>query len=115
MNDNDQSFAEMLTIIREAQQEAESNYSNDADIFWNNLSEEQRLMAFYSVCKRIHQGEIQEQGSYRYVLYDVFGFGMESYGIGMACGYMDIHNSIFTAQELENMKNENVPDGRSQK
>lgn len=114
MNDNDATLTETLTALREIQQQVETSYDSDSEDFWNGLSEKQRLMAFYSVCKRIHQGEIQEQGSYRYVLYDVFGFGMESYGVGMMCGYMDIHNSIFTAQELENMKNENLPDGRSQ-
>lgn len=113
MNDNDQSLTEMLSSIREVQQEIESSYDDDAENFWNNLTEEQRLYAFYSVSKRIHQGEIQEQGSYRYVLYDVFGFGMESYGIGMMCGYMDIHNSIFVGQQQEK-SDEDLPDGRSQ-
>jgi hypothetical protein len=29
----------------------------------------------------------------------VFGFDMDSYGIGMECGYMELHNSIIPKDE----------------
>ena len=88
-----------LDEIREAMQEAQKQYNSDADKFWNELPYEQKLMAFHSVCKRIWQGDVIDEGSYRYVLYHVFGFGMDSYGVGMSCHYLDLHNLIITGME----------------
>ena len=75
-------------------QTAKEHYEVENDAWWNGLTEKERQDAFYAVCKRIYQGDIVDQGSYRYVIYDVFGFGPEMYGAGMDCGYMAIHNSI---------------------
>ena len=88
-----------LTEMREHQEQAETAYENDADKFWNSLSKEDQLKCFYSVCNRIHEGDIAKRGSYRYVLYDVFGFGPEAYTVGMNCGYMAIHNRLFPDEE----------------
>ena len=89
-----------LAKLGELQREAEKEYEKDCDTFWEGLSYDDQLKAFYSVCKRIHQGDIKDHGSYRWVLYDVFGFGPDAYGIGMSCGYMNIHNAIFDGMEL---------------
>lgn len=80
--------------IQTAFQEASEAYEADADNFWKNLSEEDKLYAFYSVCKRIYEGNVERRGSYRYVLYDVFNFGLESYMVGLECNYMQLHNFI---------------------
>lgn len=101
MNDNDASLSENLASLRKIQQQTQAEYDTQAENFWNSLSEEQRLQVFYCVSKRIYDGEIKDKGSYRYVLYDVFGFGPESYGVGIMAGYMNIHNSIFQAQDKE--------------
>jgi hypothetical protein len=66
----------------------------EANKFWNNLSYEDKCNAFHAVVSRIHEGEIKLRGSYRYVLYDIFGFGPDMYGRGMNCGFMALHNSI---------------------
>ena len=79
----------------------------NADEWWESLSQEEQMKAFYSVVKRIVQGELEDKGSYRYVLYDVFGFGPESYGMGMNCGYMALHNAIFDGEEYQRMKGVN--------
>lgn len=84
----------ILTDMQKVQEELEEANQKESDDFWNNLSKEQQMLAFYSVCKRIHLGDIQHKGSYRHVLYQVFGFGLESYSLGMECGYIDIHNYI---------------------
>lgn len=81
--------------IQEAHQEGALRYEKECNDFWDNLSYEDKLKAFYSVCKRLYQGEIKEQRSYRGVLYDVFGFDMDSYVVGMECGYMELHNAIY--------------------
>jgi len=86
-----------------AYKEATEQYEADTDDWWEKLSEEDRERAFYSVCKRIHKGDYEKQGSYRYVLYQIFGFDMSMYGVGMDCGYMDIHNAIFGGLELKKM------------
>jgi hypothetical protein len=70
----------------------------DSEDFWNSLSKEDQLKAFCAVSRRIHKGEIEDRGSYRYVLYDVFGFGLEAYVQAQVSGYMDIHNAIFEAE-----------------
>ena len=89
------------------QQEADARYAADCEKYWDSLSYDDKLMAFSSVVKRIVKGDIKDRGTYRYVLYDVFGFDMDSYGIGMQCGYMALHNSIVDIEELEQLKREN--------
>lgn len=86
------------------QQEADALYAAECEKYWDGLSYDDKLMAFSSVVKRIVKGDIKDRGSYRYVLYDVFGFDMDSYGIGMQCGYMDLHNSVVEKDELEQLR-----------
>ena len=62
--------------------------------YWNSLSKDDQLKAFCAVVRRIVQAELKDKGSYRWALYDVFGFGPESYVQGMECGFMALHNSI---------------------
>ena len=83
-----------LSELAEEQESFEKAYDREADEWWNNLDKDQQLLAFYSVVKRIVDGELVQKGSYRYVLYEVFRFGTESYMIGMNCGYMALHNAV---------------------
>lgn len=89
-----------LAALGQEFEEHRKQYEAECDEYWGNLSYEDQLKAFYSVCKRIHQGDIKDHGSYRYVLYDVFDFGPDAYGVGMDCGYMAIHNAIFDGVEF---------------
>ena len=98
---------EALAKLAELGQEMERGrklYEHDNDTWWNGLTEKEREDAFYAVCKRIHRGDIELNGSYRYVLYDVFGFDPGMYGAGMDCGYMAIHNAIAEGEELQRMQ-----------
>jgi len=70
-------------------------YEHDNDTWWTGLSEKEREDAFYAVCKRLHQGELKDRGSYRYVLYNIFGFSPNMYVRGMDCGFMALHNAIY--------------------
>lgn len=81
--------------FNEAMDEAEKK----EEAFWESLTDEQRLSAFCCVSRRIFDGEIKEQRSYRCVLYDVFGFGPESYARAQSSGYLAIHNAITTMDE----------------
>lgn len=62
--------------------------------WWNSLTEKEREDAFYAVVSRIYQSDVKDRGSYRYTLYDVFGFDPSMYIRGMDCGYMELHNII---------------------
>ena len=84
--------------LNRLQLEARDSKEKECDEYWEALSYEDQLKAFYSVVKRIYQGEIKDKGSYRYILYDVFGFGPEAYTLGMDCGYMYLHNAIFDGE-----------------
>jgi hypothetical protein len=55
----------------------------------------------------MYRAEVTDRGTYRYALYDVFGFDPGMYGAGMDCGYMALHNIIFDGLDLEKMKGVN--------
>jgi hypothetical protein len=95
---NSPEWQELTRLQLEAKDAKEEEY----DAYWDSLSYENQLASFYSVVKRIYQGEIKDRGSYRWVLYDVFGFGPEAYTLGMDCGYMYLHNAIFDGEEVNN-------------
>lgn len=86
--------------LAKLQLEVKDAREKECDEYWDNLPYEDQLKAFYSVSKRIYQGEIKDKGSYRWVLYDVFNFGPEAYVMGMECGYMYLHNAIFDGEEV---------------
>jgi len=93
-----------LSDIGQEMEKHRKQHDVEMDDWWNQLTPEEREAAFYSVCKRLHQGELKERGSYRYVLYNVFGFDPGMYVNGMDCGYMALHNAIFDGEEFEKMK-----------
>lgn len=95
----DEELWDALGKLSEHYQELAKKYEQECDEYWNNLPYDDQLKAFYSVCKRIYQGDIEEQRSYRGVLYDTFGFDLDAYAIGMECRYMDIHNEIVVEKD----------------
>jgi len=100
MTDKKESIAE----FGEAWEAAFTEYENKNDAWWNGLTEEEREDAFYAVVKRIYKGDVEQKGTYRWVLYDVFGFDPGMYGRGMDCGYLNLHNIIFDGLEFEKMR-----------
>lgn len=74
---------------------------DEQEVYWDSLSKEEQLKAFCAVARRIHKGEVELRGSYRYVLYNVFGFGPEAYAQAQLAGYLDIHNAIFTGVDRD--------------
>lgn len=97
-------FLDAMTELGEAMEESMKQYHGEAENWWNSLSKEDQLKAFYCVTKRIHHGDISSRSSYRSVLYGIFGFAPDAYAVGMESGYMDIHNAIYTKQDLESVK-----------
>jgi len=98
MAENAKKREEALDALAELSQEMEKSrkiYEHDNDTWWNGLTEQEREDAFYAVCKRIWKADGIDNGTYRYGLYDVFGFDPGMYMRGMDCGYMAIHNAIY--------------------
>jgi hypothetical protein len=78
----------------------ELELEEDHSKFWNGLSKDDQLKAFCSVMRLLYKAEIEERGSYRYTLYDVFGFGPESYAQAQMSGFLAIHNAIWDGERL---------------
>ena len=76
---------------RDAKKE-EYEAANDA--WWESLSYEEKEHAMYAISKRIFQGSVLDQGSYRHTMYDIMGLEGTSYEKGMDCGLFAIHNSV---------------------
>jgi hypothetical protein len=85
---------EASKVFNQAMKELEDK----SEEYYNSLTKEQQLDAFCAISRRIYRGEIEDRGSYRYVLYDVFGFGTEAYAQAQCAGYLAIHNSIYAGQ-----------------
>lgn len=102
----DKAMQELSDIGQEMQNE-QDHYEAENEIWWNNLTQQEREDAFYAVVKRIYKAEIQDEGTYRYALYDVFGFDGGMYMQGMECGYMNLHNAIWDGIGYQKMKNVN--------
>ena len=83
----------------------EQELEEDHDKFWNGLSKDDQLKAFCSVMRRLYKAEIEQRGSYRYTLYDVFGFGSESYVQAQVSGFLAIHNAIWDGERLGELIN----------
>jgi hypothetical protein len=78
----------------------ELELEEDHSKFWNGLSKDDQLKAFCSVMRLLYKAELEEHGSYRYTLYDVFGFGSESYVQAQVSGFLAIHNAIWDGKRL---------------
>lgn len=94
MEDNREKIMQELSDSGQEFQALIEKEKQEMDTWWESLSKEDQMKAFYSVVSRIVKGELEDQGSYRYVLYDVFGFDGEAYVMGMNCGFMSLHNAI---------------------
>jgi hypothetical protein len=95
MDTQKQDLVDTLAKASDAWNEAMDEIEQDSEQYWNSLSKEDQLKVFCAVCRRIYQGDIVDKGTYRYVLYQVFGFGPEAYAPAQLAGYLAIHNSIF--------------------
>jgi len=58
-------------------------------------------MLFFHITNCIFENYFKDSGSYRGLLYDKFGFGLDSYSIGLDSGMFAVHNAISTPKENE--------------
>lgn len=93
---DDKDLSDILNEISKTFNESMKEIEKESEEYWNSLSKEDQLKVFCAVSRRIYKGEIEDKGTYRYVLYQTFGFGPEAYAPAQMSGYLDIHNAIFT-------------------
>ena len=106
--DNTEHLMKILVETGNAFMEDMKATEDQQEQFWNSLSKEDQIKCFCAVSRRIYRGEIEERGTYRYVLYQVFGFGPEAYVQAQDAGYLAIHNTIWDGQDSrENVKMKN--------
>lgn len=103
-----QDWAELRDIFEESMRKDQER----SEKLWNDLSEEDRLDLFCAVVRRICKAELDDRGTYRYALYNVFGFGPESYIQAQNAGYMALHNSIFSDQGINTLIGNFVRDNK---
>jgi len=84
-----------LQALREAWAAAERKQNAEDDAWWDSLTMEGRAQAFRQITKLIHKADIQDKGSYRYAMYDIFNL---DYSDGLS-HYIDIHNFIYRGLE----------------
>ena len=94
----DDEIAKSLEETSNAFNQVCEEWEKEQEEYWNSLTKEEQLKVFCAVSRRIYKGEILEKGSYRYVLYNIFGFGSEAYAPAQVAGYLSIHNAIFDAE-----------------
>jgi len=105
-NDKEKALQE-LHDFGQKYEKFKKEYEAENGKWWDSLSYEDRCRAFYAVTRRIYHGDIEARGSYRYMLYNVFNFEPDMYGLAMDSGYMAIHNCLFDGEELQRMKDVN--------
>lgn len=88
----------------EEQGKDEERLHRQMDDWWNDLSKDNQQKAFFAVVKRLNEAECIEELSYRQTLGDKFGFEPEAYYMGLLCGFMNLHNSIASKEELSEMR-----------
>jgi hypothetical protein len=107
MNEEQEKALQELSDLSQVMEDQRLRLESKIESWWGNLTEQEREWAFYSVCKRIHKAEIKDRGTYRWALYDVFGFDPGMYMQGMDCGFMQLHNVIGDGVEYNAMRGVN--------
>ena len=94
---NSDEYKELLKI----QEEALEQFEQKAKEYYDSLGMDNQLLLFFYITNVIFKNYFKDNGSYRGLLYDKFGFGPEAYSLGMDSGMFALHNSISTPDESE--------------
>ena len=86
-----------LKALREAWSAAERQQNAEDDAWWDSLTVAGKGQAFRQITKLIHKADVEDKGSYRYAMYDIFNL---DYGDGVS-HYMMLHNLIHQGLEAE--------------
>lgn len=74
------------------------------DIFQSIPYDDRLCLAayFFSVLR----AQLEEGGSYRYLIYDRLNFNVDAYGLLQLAGALDVNNALFDAHETETRASE---------
>jgi hypothetical protein len=75
--------------------ETRSDIEKRSKEVWDSLTYEQKVLATHHVFKALHE-HLRESGTYRYLIYDRLGFGVDAYAI--LIDGLDISNALFDAK-----------------
>ena len=68
------------------EEEVQEQYTKKAKEYYNSLGMDNQLLLFFYITNLIFENYFKDNGSYRGLLYDKFGFGPEAYSLGMDSG-----------------------------
>ena len=94
---NSNEHKELLKI----QEEALEQFEQKAKEYYDSLGMDNQLLLFFYITNVIFRNYFKDNGSYRGLLYDKFGFGPEAYSLGLDSGMFALHNAISTPDESE--------------
>jgi len=94
---NSEEYKEYLELEEKALQE----YKQKAKDYFESLETDNQLLLFFYITNVIFENYFNDNGSYRGLLYDKFGFGPEAYSLGCDSGMFTLHNAISTPDQLE--------------
>lgn len=92
-----------LNEIYEEEKKLKVKFEEDCKNIWNNLCKDKQLKLFCFIVKNLYESELIENKSYRGILYDKFNFDLNSYGAALDSGFLELHNSTYTKEELYNI------------
>jgi hypothetical protein len=85
----------------EIQFNALKDYKQKSKEYFESLETDNQLLLFFYITNVIFENYFNDNGSYRGLLYDKFGFGPEAYSLGCDSGMFTLHNAISTPDHLE--------------
>jgi hypothetical protein len=85
----------------EIQFNALKDYKQKSKEYFESLETDNQLLLFFYITNVIFENYFNDNGSYRGLLYDKFGFGPEAYSLGCDSGMFTLHNAISTPDQLE--------------
>ena len=94
---NSDEHKELLQI----EEQVREQYKQKAKEYYDSLETDNQLLLFFYITNIIFENYFKDNGSYRGLLYDKFGFGPEAYSLGCDSGMFTLHNAISTPDELE--------------
>ena len=88
----------------------------EANEWWDKLPEEDQQKAFLAMSTKLNKNIEVGGGSYRYVLYDIFGFKPDMYVDAQIAGFMNVTNVMGYGLDVEHYEyakkvQVNHPDG----
>ncbi len=94
---NSEEYKEYLELEEKALKE----YKQKAKEYFESLETDNQLLLFFHITNIIFENYFNDNGSYRGLLYDKFGFGPKAYSLGCDSGMFALHNAISTPDENE--------------